>query len=189
MNTHFRGLVVGLRNACQRHDRFGASNALTDVLFRTAQFVRSVIPERARKRCELKTGGLQDRTSGFRPSPVDRRCTLGLIATRCTLDVSLLTAYSDHYMIKSFRDRACQRLWMGELVKRFSGLEKQALQKLDMLHTARQLNDLRAPPANRLEALTGSRQGQHSIRINDQWRICFTWTEEGPSDVEIVDYH
>jgi proteic killer suppression protein len=56
-------------------------------------------------------------------------------------------------------------------------------------HTARQLNDLRAPPANRLEALTGSRRGQYSIRINDQWRICFTWTKEGPADVEIVDYH
>jgi toxin HigB-1 len=73
--------------------------------------------------------------------------------------------------------------------QRFSGIEKQALRKLDMLHTARRLNDLLAPPANRLEALTGSRRGQHSIRINDQWRICFTWTEEGPADVEIVDYH
>jgi len=58
-----------------------------------------------------------------------------------------------------------------------------------MLHTARGLNDLRAPPANRLEALTGNRRGQHSIRINEQWRICFIWTEEGPADVEIVDYH
>ena len=75
---------------------------------------------------------------------------------------------------------------MGEFVKRFSGIEKQALRKLDMLHTARGLNDLRAPPANRLEALTGNRRGQHSIRINDQWRICFTRTEEGPADVEIV---
>jgi proteic killer suppression protein len=92
-------------------------------------------------------------------------------------------------MIKSFRDRVCQRLWMGEFVKRFSGIEKKALRKLDMLHTARNLNDLRAPPANRLEALTGNRRGQHSIRINDQWRICFIWTEEGPTDVEIVDYH
>jgi proteic killer suppression protein len=92
-------------------------------------------------------------------------------------------------MIKSFRDRACQRLWMGEFVKRFSGIEKHALRKLDMLHTARDLYDLRAPPANRLEALTGNRRGQHSIRINNQWRICFTWTKEGPADVEIVDYH
>jgi proteic killer suppression protein len=76
-------------------------------------------------------------------------------------------------VIKSFRDRAGQRLWMGEFVKRFSGIEKQALRKLDMFHTARQLNDLRAPAANRLEALTGSRRRQHSIRINDQWRNLF----------------
>ena len=83
------------------------------------------------------------------------------------------------------------RLWMGEFVKRFSGIEGQALRKLDMLHTARGLNDLRAPPANRLEALTGNRRGQHSIRINEQWRVCFRWPkdEPGPSNVEIVDYH
>jgi addiction module HigA family antidote len=74
-------------------------------------------------------------------------------------------------MIRSFRDRATELLWMGEFVKRFSGLEKQALRKLDMLHQARDLNDLRAPPANRLEALSGDRRGQHSIRINDQWRV------------------
>jgi proteic killer suppression protein len=92
-------------------------------------------------------------------------------------------------MIQSFRDRACQRLFMGGFVKRLRGIEKQALRKLDMLHTARNLNDLRAPPANRLEALAGDRRGQYSIRINDQWRICFTWTERGPADVEIVDYH
>jgi len=92
-------------------------------------------------------------------------------------------------MIKSFRDRATERLWMGAFVKRFSGIEKQALRKLDMLHSARELNDLRAPPANRLEARSGDRRGQHSIRINDQWRICFIWTEEGPANVEIVDYH
>jgi proteic killer suppression protein len=92
-------------------------------------------------------------------------------------------------MIISFRDRATQRLWTGAFVKRFSGIEKQALRKLDMLHTARGLDDLRAPPANWLEALGGDRRGQYSIRINDQWRICFTWTKEGPANVEIVDYH
>jgi toxin HigB-1 len=92
-------------------------------------------------------------------------------------------------MIRSFRDRATESLWMGAFVKRFSGIEKQALRKLDMLHQARDLTDLRVPPANRLEALTGDRRGQHSIRINDQWRICFTWTKEGPANVEIVDYH
>jgi toxin HigB-1 len=92
-------------------------------------------------------------------------------------------------MIKSFRDRATQRLWMGEFVKRFSGIEKAARRKLDMLNAARDLRDLRSPPANKLEALAGDRKGQHSIRINDQWRVCFVWTKEGPSDVEIVDYH
>jgi toxin HigB-1 len=77
---------------------------------------------------------------------------------------------------------------MGAFVKRFSAMAKPALRKLDMLHQVRDLNDLRAPPANRLEALSGDRKGQHSIRINDPWRLCFTWTKEGPADVEIVDY-
>jgi proteic killer suppression protein len=92
-------------------------------------------------------------------------------------------------MIRSFRDPPTKRLWMGEFVKRFSQIEKQALRKLDMLHAARDLRDLLVPPANRLEALAENRKGQHSIRINDQWRICFVWTKEGPTDVEIVDYH
>ena len=82
-------------------------------------------------------------------------------------------------------------LWggAGVGVARFSGIEKPALRKLDMLHHARDLNDLRAPPANRLDAQAGDRRGQHSIRINDQWRICFIWTAENRADVEIVDYH
>ena len=92
-------------------------------------------------------------------------------------------------MIRSFRDRETERLWLGQSVKRFRAFEKQALRKLDMLHTASDLGDLRAPPANRLEALARDRRGQHSIRINDQWRICFRWTKEGPEHVEIVDYH
>ena len=92
-------------------------------------------------------------------------------------------------MIRSFRDRAAERLWMGHFVKPFNGIEKQALRKLDKLHHARDLGDLRAPPANRLEALSGDRRGQHAIRINDRWRICFTWTKEGPDGVEIVDDH
>lgn len=77
---------------------------------------------------------------------------------------------------------------MGVFVERFGGIEKQVLRKLAMLHAAKDLNDRGPPPANRLEALTGDRRGQHSIRINDEWRICFTWTKEGPADVEIVDY-
>jgi proteic killer suppression protein len=92
-------------------------------------------------------------------------------------------------MIASFADRDTQRLWSGAFVRRFNGVEKQAARKLDMLHHARDLGDLRAPPANRLEALAGKRRGQYSIRINDQWRICFVWTKEGPGHVEIVDYH
>jgi toxin HigB-1 len=78
---------------------------------------------------------------------------------------------------------------MGNFVRQFSGIEKPALRKLDMLHHALDLADLRAPPANRLEALSGDCRGQHSIRINDQRRICFIWTKEGPENVEIVDYH
>jgi proteic killer suppression protein len=92
-------------------------------------------------------------------------------------------------MIRSFRDRASERLWLGEFVKQFSAIQKQAIRKLDMLNAARHLDDLRSPPANRLEALTRDRRGRHSIRINHQWRICFIWTKEGPTDVEIVDYH
>jgi toxin HigB-1 len=92
-------------------------------------------------------------------------------------------------MVKSFRDHATERLWMGGFVRQFSVIERQAVRKLDMLHHARDLSDLRAPPANRLEALGGNRKGQYSIRINDQWRICFRWTREGPERVEIVDYH
>ena len=78
---------------------------------------------------------------------------------------------------------------MGGFVRQFGGIEKSARRKLDMLHQARDLNDLRAPPANRLEALSGDRRSQYPIRINDQWRVCFIWTKEGPEHVEIVDYH
>ena len=92
-------------------------------------------------------------------------------------------------MIQSFADRATAKLWDGEFVKVFSAIERAARRKLDMLHNAKSLDDLRAPPGNRLEALAGDRRGQNSIRINDQWQICFRWTVEGPEDVEIVDYH
>jgi proteic killer suppression protein len=78
---------------------------------------------------------------------------------------------------------------MGEPVKQFSAFEKQALRKLDALNSAASLSDLRAIPGNRFEALKGDRKGQHAIRINDQWRLCFVWTAEGPDAVEIVDYH
>lgn len=92
-------------------------------------------------------------------------------------------------MIRSFRDRRTRALYEGETVRPFSAFAKVALRKLDMLNAAVALDDLRIPPGNRLEALRGDRSGQHSIRINDQWRICFVWREDGAHEVEIVDYH
>lgn len=92
-------------------------------------------------------------------------------------------------MIVSFRDRDVERLFHHENVPRFRLIERAARRKLVYLHKAGTLADLRAPPGNRLEALKGDRDGQHSIRINDQWRICFRWTDKGPEGVEIVDYH
>jgi proteic killer suppression protein len=91
--------------------------------------------------------------------------------------------------IRSFRDADTQRLFSGERVKRFMGFETVAMRKLAMLSRAGRLDDLRVPPGNRLEALKGGRAGQYGIRINDQCRICFAWTPDGPKDVEIVDYH
>jgi proteic killer suppression protein len=92
-------------------------------------------------------------------------------------------------MIRSFRDAATERLFADHDVARFRGIERQARRKLMLLNAAAALNDLRSPPGNRLEALTKDRVGQHSIRINDQWRICFRWRDGGAEDVEIVDYH
>jgi len=93
-------------------------------------------------------------------------------------------------MILSFRDLEVARIWQGEVSRKLPrDIQQIALRKLRMLNQARAVNDLRVPPGNRLEALKGDRTGQHSIRINDQWRICFVWSEEGPRDVEIVDYH
>ncbi len=92
-------------------------------------------------------------------------------------------------MIRSFRDKATARLFADEDVPRFRGIERQARRKLLLLDAASAVSDLRAPPGNRLEALKGDRRGQHSIRINDQWRICFKRRADGPAEVEIVDYH
>ena len=89
-------------------------------------------------------------------------------------------------MIKSFRDAATQALYQGRCPRQFRGFRPVAERKLQMLDSATTLGDLRSPPANRLEKLTGDRLGQWSIRINDQWRICFRWTD-APEDVEIVD--
>lgn len=92
-------------------------------------------------------------------------------------------------MIRSFRSRETQQLHRRESVKRLKGIERPALRKLRQLDAATQLRDLASPPGNRLEALKGSRKGQHSIRINDQWRICFVWRDGDAFEVEITDYH
>ena len=92
-------------------------------------------------------------------------------------------------MIISFRDSDTEALAGGKRVRRFVAFESVARRKLRQLQIAGRLEDLRVPPGNRLESLKGDRAGQHSIRINDQYRICFVWTAAGPEDVEIVDYH
>lgn len=89
----------------------------------------------------------------------------------------------------SFADRDTEVLAGGRRVRRFVSIEKVARRKLRQLEIASSLEDLRVPPGNRLEALKGSRKGQKSIRVNDQWRLCFTWSAIGPVNVEIVDYH
>ena len=93
-------------------------------------------------------------------------------------------------MIKSFRGKETEKIWQGQHSSRLPGdIQQVARRKLRMLNSARALNDLRVPPANRLEALHGQRIGQHSIRINDQWRICFIWNQGDALNVEIVNYH
>ena len=93
-------------------------------------------------------------------------------------------------MILSFKNRETEEVWNREQVRSLGpDLQRAAQKKLRLLNAASELNSLRVPPGNRLEKLTGDRLGQHSIRINDQYRICFYWTGQGASDVEITDYH
>jgi toxin HigB-1 len=92
-------------------------------------------------------------------------------------------------MIRSFKDAATQELFIGRRHRDFANIAKVALRKLDHIQFAATLDDLKGPPGNRLEALKGSRAGQHSIRVNDQFRICFVWKDDGAHDVEITDYH
>ena len=92
-------------------------------------------------------------------------------------------------MIRSFKCKDTEALFDDRFVQRFQGIERAARRKLEVLEAAERLEDLRVPPGNRLEVLHGERKGQHSIRINDQYRICFVWSEDGAADVEIVDYH
>lgn len=105
-----------------------------------------------------------------------------------TLDVIIAARYYK-CMIQSFADKDTETLARLERVSRFVQFERIAIRKLAQLEVAERLDDLRVLPGNRLEQLKGDRRRQHSIRINDQYRICFTWTEQGPMDVEICDYH
>ena len=93
-------------------------------------------------------------------------------------------------MIRSFANADTERVWRRQRVRRFGpDLQRMANRKLLIIDAAETLNDLRVPPGNRLEQLRSDRAGQYSIRINDQWRICFSWTAAGAADVEIIDYH
>jgi toxin HigB-1 len=92
-------------------------------------------------------------------------------------------------MIRSFRRQDAEKLFHRESVRRFKAIERVALRKLQQIDFAKELSDLAAPGGNRLEALKGDRKGQHSIRINDRWRICFVWRATDAYEVEIVDYH
>ena len=92
-------------------------------------------------------------------------------------------------MIRGFKDRKTERFFAGQRVREFQGFAAQATRRLTVLDSAESLQDLAGLPSNRLEALTGNRAGQHSIRINRQWRICFRWEDDGPHDVHIADYH
>lgn len=93
-------------------------------------------------------------------------------------------------MIKSFKDRETEKIFRRQFSRRLpQDIQRAALRRLTFLHAAKELNDLYLPPSNRLESLAGDRAGQYSIRINEQWRICFEWTENDAYHVEIVDYH
>ncbi|MGD0307003.1 MAG: type II toxin-antitoxin system RelE/ParE family toxin [Candidatus Acidiferrales bacterium] len=104
------------------------------------------------------------------------------------LAVKRRPVYSE-IVIKSFRSRDTERLHLRESVSRFKNIERVALRKLRQIDASTELRELVSPPSNRLEALHGNRKGQHSIRINDQWRICFAWREGDAYEVEITDYH
>ena len=103
-----------------------------------------------------------------------------------TYFIQELPSYS---VIESFRCKETEAVFRGGKSRKLQAIRVALERKLIMLHSAGVLSDLASPPGNRLEALSGDRKGQHSIRVNDQFRICFRWTEKGPADVEVVDYH
>jgi proteic killer suppression protein len=115
----------------------------------------------------------------------NRRGTVTII----TFVVSIGTRYY-FLVIRSFRGKDAEAIWRRRYVKRLSPeLAKLTYNKLVLINAAENINDLRVPPGNRLEKLAGDRAGQHSVRVNDQWRLCFTWSAGGASNVELVDYH
>ncbi len=115
--------------------------------------------------------------------------TLGIAFSLVTLYINHARRYYSLIPIKSFKCAETESLFKRQRVKRFTNIESVARRKLEQLEWAGILDDLRVPPGNRLEASKHDRAGQHNIRINDQFRVCFVWTSEGPKDVEIVDYH
>lgn len=116
-----------------------------------------------------------------------RAATITLLTI--TLAVNHATRYYRRNMIVTFRDADTEALAAGHCIKRFEHIAAVARRKLRQLQIAARLDDLRVPPGNRLEALRRDRAGQHSIRVNDKYRVCFRWTAAGAEDVEIVDYH
>jgi toxin HigB-1 len=93
-------------------------------------------------------------------------------------------------VIRSFGDKNAERIWHEQYVKSIDrNVQRATLRKLELIHAATDVEDLRIPPGDRLEQLKGDRRGQHSIRVNDQWRLCFVWRDGGADDVELVDYH
>jgi len=121
---------------------------------------------------------------------LERCASLGTSYAGYFLLVLWFMALYTTVMIKTFRDRDSERLFNREPVKRFREIERAARRKLEMLDAAESMDNLRYPPGNRLEALKGNRRGQHSIRINDQYRVCFVWGDDNNAyDVEISDYH
>jgi len=106
-----------------------------------------------------------------------------------TLDVINESRY-DQNMIKSFKDKETEKIFRGQFSRKLpQNIQRIAARKLEQLNAATVIETLRVPPGNRLEALSHNRQGQHSIRVNDQWRVCFIWRNDNAFDVEIVDYH
>jgi toxin HigB-1 len=140
------------------------------------------VPDRGEQRVSVRVIAVRRSGPLARPGPLPAD---GLLITCCVIN-----AIRYHgCVLRSFRDKDTQAVWQRQRSRRLDGpVQRVAWRKLAMLDAAETLTDLVIPPGNRLEKLTGDRAGQHSIRINQQWRICFVWTDAGPEDVEIVDY-